>query len=150
MRHAKAGRRDKWQGPGPDEVRPLSAKGWRQAEGLVETLKGYGVARILSSPYVRCVQTVKPLAEALGLEIESADELAEGAASAETRGLAQRLGDTPAVLCTHGDVVPNLLDVLRSEGLALAPGYPYEKGSTWMISDENGRLEARYLPPPPD
>jgi phosphohistidine phosphatase SixA len=151
VRHAKAGQRGKYDGP--DEERPLSKKGWRQAEGLVEALKGYGVSRILSSPYVRCVQTVEPLADALGLTVEPADELVEGADPAETRELMRRLGNEGAVaaLCTHGDMVPGVLDLLVAhEGLELPPDYPFQKGSTWVITEEDGRLEARYLPPPGD
>ena len=68
VRHARAGSRKGWEGP--DIERPLSKKGRRQADGLVEMLEAAGVKRIVSSPYVRCTQTVEPLAEALGLEIE--------------------------------------------------------------------------------
>ena len=149
VRHAKAGNREKWEGP--DEERPLSKKGWRQAEGLVETLKGYGVSRVLSSPYVRCVQTLEPLADALGLKVEPAEELAEGADPADTRDLMRRMDGAVAALCSHGDIVPAVLDLLAAEeGLELAPDYPFEKGSTWVITDEGGGLEARYLPPPSD
>ncbi|MDQ4132444.1 MAG: histidine phosphatase family protein [Actinomycetota bacterium] len=149
VRHAHAGSREKWQGPGPDEVRPLSKKGWRQARGLVEVLEGYDIARLLSSPYVRCVQTLEPLAAVLGVEIEAADELAEGADPRATRDLVRVLGDTTAALSSHGDVLPNLLDLLIAEdGLDLPPDYPCAKGSTWVLRDDRGRLTAEYLPPP--
>lgn len=149
VRHAHAGSREKWQGPGPDEVRPLSKKGWRQAEGLVEQLKGYGISRLLSSPYVRCVQTLEPLAKDRALDIEEVDELAEGADPGATLALVRGLGDITAVLCTHGDVVPNLLDRLASEeALELPPDYPCQKGATWVLTDDGPGMTATYLPPP--
>ena len=60
VRHAKAGDRSSW--PGADRDRPLSGKGRRQAEALVDTLSDWKPVRILSSPFARCVQTVEPLA----------------------------------------------------------------------------------------
>lgn len=149
VRHAKAGSREKWKGPGPDEMRPLSKKGWRQAEGLVDVLGHFDIARLISSPYVRCVQTLEPLGAARGLEIETADELAEGADPRATRELVRSLANTTAALSSHGDVLPNLLDLLIAEdGLDLPSDYPCAKGSTWVLRDDGGRLTAEYLPPP--
>ena len=56
VRHAKAGSRKDWSGD--DRLRPLSKAGHRQAEALVPLLVGYPITRVLSSPFVRCVQTV--------------------------------------------------------------------------------------------
>jgi broad specificity phosphatase PhoE len=56
IRHAKAGDRGAWQGP--DELRPLTKGGARQADGLAERLGGEPIARVISSPAVRCLDTV--------------------------------------------------------------------------------------------
>jgi phosphohistidine phosphatase SixA len=149
LRHAKAGQRKKWEGP--DHLRPLSKKGWKQAEGSVELLAGFDIDSILSSPFVRCVQTVQPLAEQRGLKIEETDDLAEGASPPAVVALARRLAPTTAVLCTHGDVIPDLLEGLaRSHGLRLPEDYPCAKGSVWVLEADAGGAftEARYLPPP--
>lgn len=148
VRHAKAGSRKSWDGPDP--ARPLSAKGRRQAEGLVHLLADRPVQRVLSSPYVRCVQTVEPLADKLGVPVEEAAALAEGAAASDAVGLLRALASSTAVLCTHGDLIPLVLDTLAAtEGLPLPPRYPFAKGSTWELDVVNGRwLSARYLPPP--
>ena len=81
VRHARAGDRDAWEGD--DRVRPLDAKGRKQAEGLVELLDDYPTERLLSSQSLRCTQTFEPLAAARGLEIEEAAELAEGSTREE-------------------------------------------------------------------
>ncbi len=76
VRHAKAGERGTWLGP--DGERPLTRRGRKQAQRLVERFRGLEISRIVSSPFVRCVQTVEPLAGRRGLPVETTDELAEG------------------------------------------------------------------------
>ena len=76
VRHAKAGSRSHWTGD--DSKRPLSKKGQKQAEDLVSLLAEFKIAAIFSSPYLRCMQTIEPLARELGLRVAAAPELAEG------------------------------------------------------------------------
>lgn len=103
LRHASAGDRARWVGD--DRLRPLDERGHRQAAGLVDELRQFDVRRVVSSPYTRCVETVEPLAAALGLEVELDDRLAEGAGSAA----AELLQEKGVVACTHGDVIHDLL-----------------------------------------
>lgn len=149
VRHAKAGDRQKWEGP--DRLRPLSKKGWAQAHRLPDLLGDRGIRRVVSSPYVRCVQTVEPLAQRLALKVEEDGVLAEGAGPEALVGLVRGLASTPTALCTHGDVVPTLLEALvRVDGVVLPPDYPCTKGSTWVLeTDDRGHvLTADYLPAP--
>jgi len=104
VRHASAGHRLDWEHD--DRLRPLDARGRRQSADLVELLRPLGVRRILSSPYVRCVQTVEPLAAALGLEVELDERLEEGKGGAA----AELLREDGVVCCTHGDIVEALVD----------------------------------------
>jgi 8-oxo-dGTP diphosphatase len=135
VRHASAGNRKDWEGD--DRLRPLDKRGFRQAEGLVDLLREREPTRILSSGYVRCRQSVEPLAKVLGLPVEERDELAEGAGTDDVRRLLDELDGERAVLCTHGDVVLELL------------GEESPKGSTWVLEVANGDLRRlEYLPPP--
>ena len=61
LRHASAGSRREWEGD--DCGRPLDRKGRRQATALAVALAARGIDRIRSSPYLRCLQTVEPIAE---------------------------------------------------------------------------------------
>ena len=70
VRHASAGDSSAWVGD--DTMRPLDERGRRQAAGLLDLLADHEVDRIVSSPYLRCLQTVEPLSRARGLEIEQA------------------------------------------------------------------------------
>jgi phosphohistidine phosphatase SixA len=135
VRHADAADRKTWSGD--DAERPLDERGRRQAAGIVGQLEGREVSRILSSPYLRCTQTVEPLALARRLPVEHRPELAEGAGRAEVLGLVGELrGDDSAVFCTHGDVVELLI------------GRESKKGSTWVLEvDGNMVTPAEYLAP---
>jgi phosphohistidine phosphatase SixA len=113
LRHASAGDRDTWEGD--DRLRPLDERGHAQALALRDVLQARGVRHVLSSPYVRCTQTVAPL----GLEIVPDERLAEGASLEETLELLRGLDD--AVACTHGDVIENVLcrSLKKGKGVVL-------------------------------
>jgi len=121
IRHASAGDREHWNGD--DRERPLDERGWRQAEALVHRLAGYEIERVLSSSSVRCVQSVEPLARALGIEIEERGELTEGATREEALALVEEVRGAGVALCTHGDVVLELLgaELKKGETAILAP-----------------------------
>jgi phosphohistidine phosphatase SixA len=147
IRHAKAGSRDRWTED--DRLRPLSAKGRRQAEKLAEGFRDVEVQRILSSPFVRCVQTVRPLALAWGLKVEEHEALAEGADPREALALLEETPG-PAVLCSQGDVIPAVIEALESIGTSLEGEVDWKKGSIWVLEREGPRfVRARYVPPPP-
>src|SRR5207248_1063685 len=150
VRHARAGSRKYWKGP--DIERPLSKKGRRQAEGLVDMVSRYPIKRILSSPYVRCVQTVEPVAEKLKLEIEQRLELTEGSPAEEVIALLRPSGGSTDVWCTHGDIVPIVLDaIVEQDGLKLKKiEKTYPKGSFWELEqNESGRVtKATYFAAP--
>jgi len=148
VRHGKAGSRHDWKGP--DHERPLSKRGRRQAEALVDLLADRGIVSVFSSPSVRCVQTVEPLADKLGFSVERRPELGEGTARADVAGFVGGLLSTTAAVCSHGDMIPVILDVLAVDhGLDLPDDYPCAKGSVWELVDGgSGRMTAKYLPPP--
>ena len=119
LRHATAGHRRPGVDEAEDRLRPLDARGRLQAAALPALYAGFGVERLLTSPYVRCRQSVDPLASALGLPVEERDELAEERTS-PSQALVAEQAATTAVLCTHGDILGILL------------GEEPEKGSTWV------------------
>lgn len=148
VRHAKAGHREQWDGP--DDLRPLTSKGRQQAAALVELFADQPFSRLLSSPYVRCVETLEPLAEARRLTVENAEALAEGAPPNETVALLLSVAaDGPAALSTHGDIVQNVLDELVERSVPLEGPLDLAKGSTWIIDVADGDISAaRYIPAP--
>jgi len=146
VRHAKAGSRRNWSGD--DARRPLSGPGRRQATAIADALADADVTRVVSSPYVRCVQTVGPLAERIGIPVDVSDALIEGAAVADAVALLDKLARENVVLCSHGDVVGDLLMHLADHGVRL-DDFRLEKGSTWLLETERGSVvRASYRPAP--
>ena len=140
VRHADAGSRMAWVGN--DFERPLDDHGRKQAEAIGAALASRPVRRILSSPYVRCVDTVVPLGRILDLPVETCDELAEGS---YVNGAFEMLGslagaEGDAVLCSHGDVIPGLLWVLNQYVLDIPELGRCKKGSIWELEVSDGRI----------
>jgi 8-oxo-dGTP diphosphatase len=144
VRHGKAGHRETWAGD-DDTQRPLTKAGLRQAEALADRLAVAGVKTLRSSPYVRCVQSLEPLADRLGLTIETDERLAEGANLDDTLELIGEAGDG-AVLCTHGDVLTDAVNALVRHGTRLLTPPEWRKGSVWIL--DSGLTEAAAEPPP--
>ena len=145
VRHGDAGIKGSWGDP--DSLRPLSAAGHREAEGLVVQLEDYPVERILSSPAVRCRQTVQPLAHDRLLQIEPIAALGVDVGPTQLRALLEDHRLRHAVLCTHGETIAQLFTQLVVGRLELAGPLQWPKGSTWLLQHAGFRMHARYLPP---
>jgi phosphohistidine phosphatase len=93
LRHADAGNPAGWHGP--DDARPLSEKGVRQAERLARLLEaaGFETDALISSPKVRAVQTAEPVARALGIEVRIDERLASGLDTASATELLADAGN---------------------------------------------------------
>ena len=147
VRHAKAANRETWQED--DDLRPLTSKGRRQAERLRPHLGLTHLRHVVSSPSIRCLQTVAPLAHALDLGIEQADTLREGTPERPALQTVRSVAG-PSVLCTHGDVMAEIVNaVAHAHPIEGAVGW--KKGATWILDRDGGDLVgARYVPPPRD
>lgn len=155
VRHVKAGDRSRWHGS--DHDRPISKSGRRQADALARRLAGEKVSALIASPSLRCAQSLEPLGELAGLKVEEDDRLAEGSAIEESMAVAR---DAPnrAVLCSHGDVIPDLIAALVRRGMELTTEPDWRKATLWTLEgtkqarkDSGGDLlfqTARVEPPP--
>ena len=63
--------------PTPANGDSLSERGWEQARGLGERLRGEGIEAILASPYGRAQETAQAIGEVLGLPYETDEDLHE-------------------------------------------------------------------------
>lgn len=147
VRHALAGDKRGWEGP--DERRPLTQRGRRQAEALVGTLGDRGIERIISSPRDRCTQTVLPLAQHLGLAVRTQEALDQDPVKVDA-AIAFMLenADVPTAHCSHREVVSEVMERLADEGLTHDGDLVWAKGSVWALEAEDGRfVRGTYLPP---
>lgn len=146
VRHAKAGRRAEWTGD--DRLRPLTPAGERQAAALAERLAPEVDGRIVSSPYLRCVQTVTPLATLLLGEVVLDDRLAEDRSFSGTLDLIDELPDR-SVLCSHGDVIPATIEALERRSCRIVGAPDWRKASVWVLERVDGDIRTATAWPPP-
>ncbi len=144
VRHAEAGQRT--DGP-DDQLRPLSAAGRRDASAIAALLAPAVDGAILSSPYVRCSQTLEPIARQLARCVETTEVLAEGALISGVRALLLEVPDN-SVLCTHGDVMEALHNEFGVVGAMGADADACGKGVVWMLERDDGELSIRQVIPP--
>jgi phosphohistidine phosphatase SixA len=135
LRHALAGH--KWANPVADVGRGLDRNGRDAAAALPGALLEHLVPRaLLSSPYLRCTETLEPVADRLALRVETRDELLPDADVADAMRLLLVAAEG-AVLCTHGELITRVLG-----------GLDCEKGAFWVIVRRDEALEPLlYVPP---
>jgi 8-oxo-dGTP diphosphatase len=147
VRHAKAGERSRWTDD--DRLRPLSNAGWEQSRLLAERLVEHAPSVLLSSPYLRCIQTLEPLGELTGLPVTVEQRLCEDEPFEPVLDLLTEVPDG-AVLCSHGDVIPATIGALVRRGMDVLSEPDWRKASVWVVKrSKKGRLsKARSWPPP--
>ncbi|MCW2685410.1 MAG: ADP-ribose pyrophosphatase [Mycobacterium sp.] len=145
VRHATAG--DKKRYKGDDRLRPLDKHGRAQAECLVGVLLAFGASDVYAADRLRCVQTVEPLAEELGVPVKTEPALTEEEYLENRKRGRQRVleivaqGGTP-VICTQGRVIPDLIEWWCNRDGVRTNKSQNRKGSTWVLSLYQGRLIA--------
>ena len=146
LRHASAGSKADW--PGDDCSRPLDERGKADAQTLADLMACFApVARVISSPALRCADTVRPYAARFGGTVETAACLApygRSAAFSSRTDLADALrrllsglvaDRRPAVVCLHRENLPDVLaEVCSALGAPAAmPAHPsLPKGGFWV------------------
>lgn len=145
VRHAKAGERRVWEGD--DELRPLSKHGWRQAEAISNRLAKHASA-LHSSPYVRCIQTLEPLAKQLDIPIRDERRLYEGEPFEPVLELLSEVDDG-AVLCSHGDIIPDVIQALSRRGMEIQTPPDWRKASIWVLKRNGDHITKGKVWPPP-
>ena len=123
-RHAKAKPRSHWAAAEDD--RPLAGTGKRQALASAGLFAAWSPSRILSSPWLRCIQTITPYAMEKGVSVKEKKSLSEAGAQRHPARTARTVAslfekDTPAILCTHRPVLPQVMEVLSGYLWANSP-----------------------------
>ncbi len=142
VRHAKAYSRRRWVGD--DHDRPLADEGREQASLLARHILGHlgRPSQILSSPALRCRETMAPLAAECGLDVGETAWLDEGSAPADAFEQVSQLtlkldagpGRGPVAACTHGDVMWGILESLAAAGAELGERVEAPKGAVWILA----------------
>jgi 8-oxo-(d)GTP phosphatase len=149
VRHAKAGRRADWSGS--DLLRPLDRVGRAQAKALVGLISAFSPVRIVAANPLRCIQTVEPLASALGITVEVAPALSDesfgrdpDAPAASVSALIAAGQD--AVACSQGEAIPGIITALAATKVRKSAT---AKGAAWVLGCRDGAVvSADYYPAP--
>ncbi|MDQ3762888.1 MAG: NUDIX hydrolase [Actinomycetota bacterium] len=137
VRHAEAGEREAWQDN--DDLRPLTPAGKQQAEVLRALLPLFGARRVYSAPPLRCRQSVERLATDLEVPIITEPRLSEDGYLADPAAGLDRLVEIaaepggPAVVCSQGKVIPDLVSKLADQAGLKLVDVPSGKGSYWGL-----------------
>jgi 8-oxo-dGTP diphosphatase len=147
VRHATAGTRNDLDPH--DSERHLDERGRQQAMHIAEILADADIRFVASSPAPRCVETVGPLASARDLDVKLRDVLFEGSDLDEAWALleksARRAGDS--LLCSHGDMIPELVRRAQLRGMEVPGKSGCSKGSIWAMEwDGHGFARGTYTP----
>jgi phosphohistidine phosphatase SixA len=117
LRHGHAGDPMAWDGP--DDQRPLSPKGEKQADRLGRFLAGVGFRpdAIITSPKLRAAQTAEIVAERLGVPVGVDDRLAEELGVGIVERILRDAGDPlKPVLIGHDPDFSGLVAMLCGSG----------------------------------
>ena len=117
-RHGKATAHDQWDGL--DSLRPLVAQGMQQARDIAGGLAAFGPDAIMSSPAIRCLQTIAPLSYKLGMEIRESGKISQDKWTSEGDRVvdfvsARLRKAVPVVMCSHGPVIPQIVSEIISQ-----------------------------------
>ena len=153
VRHASAGSRADWNGD--DHLRPLDETGQDQADELVRLLSRFGVEEIVTADPLRCVETVRPLSESIGVPARADERLSEQGfpgREQEAVELIRSLGRPGggAVACSQRGVIDEIVGRLaESDDVDLGESLGLKKGGVWALAFDDHRLVgAERLPPP--
>ncbi len=146
VRHARAVRKSQWNDK--DRKRPLDRRGRKQAIDLAVRFKAHPVSRILSSDSQRCVQTTRPLVNAIRMPAVLDRRLRIGAGAGGVLELFDELRGQSPVVVTHGEIIEPVLRMLRKDGVDLDGPKEWKKGSVWVLEARKGRVRSgTYIPP---
>jgi len=151
VRHAKAGKRSKWlEDPAniDDSKRPLDNKGILQSAALADRLADFVPTQLFSSPYIRCMQTLEPLGATLAITVTPDECLAEDNSFEPILELLENCSDN-AVLCSHGDMIPMVIEALERRGMVVTGMRDTRKASVWVLERQNGIIARGHAWPPP-
>lgn len=140
VRHGRAGKRD--NGDPLDSQRQLDKKGRRQAIWVADLLEGRPITAVWSSPLPRCRQTLEPFATRAGLAVECAQGLAEGTGLEDVWAVIESAldHDGDVVLCSHGDLIPEVVRRAQGRGMVVPGMAGFSKGSVWTLTVEQRHI----------
>lgn len=142
VRHGNAGIRSKWKGP--DKHRPLTELGRQQSLGVAEMLARHPITEVWSSPAIRCVESVAPVADNTDLEVQTSKALKEFADLDKIYKFLGKIGPGSVVVSSHKDWIGPLLKDLDSKKVKLRGSRKWPKASIWILDLVDGKVQSGF------
>jgi 8-oxo-dGTP diphosphatase len=143
LRHTKALERGDWDEV--DSERTLNETGFDQAQLLIKHLEPFAIEEVYTSDYVRCVQTVTPLAHSRGLSITQVPSLNEQTFEEDPlRSIsfanALKQDEKNILICSHNPVIPTMLRGILNTKLKNKDLIKLEPGDAWIVHRVHGEI----------
>jgi 8-oxo-dGTP diphosphatase len=143
LRHAKALKRDEWDGD--DSDRPLDNLGQVQAKRLLPQFYPYSISEIHSSDAYRCMQTVEDLTRALDLNTIIGLDLSEDMYAKDKEAALDYVSTlmqqgNRAVICSHNPILPKVLKKLVGKKYFKELDSKLEPAEAWVIHHRDGEV----------
>lgn len=152
LRHAKALKRDLWDGDDGD--RPLEHVGQLQAAKIPAIYQPYAIEKIYSSDAIRCIQTIEPMASEYAIKPIFSSEISEFGFEKDSEksldyALSVMLNGAPAVMCSHNPVLPKLVKKLIGKKNFKRLSAELKPGDSFVLHHRNGEVIAVDWTPVP-
>ena len=146
LRHAKAVRRDDWDGD-DDGDRPLAHVGQIQAKRMLSMYLPYAITEVHSSDAIRCIETIEPITRALNIHPIFSQDLSEyryGKDKEAALDYAQDLMNRgqSAIVCSHNPILPKLLKKLIGKRNFKELGTELKPAEAWVLHQRAGEIVA--------
>jgi 8-oxo-dGTP diphosphatase len=145
LRHAKALKREDWEGDDGD--RPLDNKGQRQAKRMLSIYQNYGVTEIHTSDAQRCIETIEPMAKSLKLNPIYSSDLSEYRYEKDKEAARDYVWsllkpDLNVVICSHNPILPKLVKKLIGKKNFKKIEVDLQPGEAFILHHRDGEVVA--------
>jgi 8-oxo-dGTP diphosphatase len=145
LRHARALDRKEWSGDDGD--RPLTEDGHRQVRKLMETLPPFGLTIIHTSDAIRCLDTARPIAQTLGVELVVSAKLSEyeyhrDKTSAEKYIKQLFQLDQAVLICGHNPMLTKIIKKMARRLDMYNGDFSLGKGDAFILHRSNGKIRS--------
>lgn len=143
LRHAEAVSREGWLGDDGD--RPLTEKGERQVQSLIESLHVFGIKEIHTSDAIRCFDTVAPIAQDFGLRPVINSDLSEYTYSRNKESAARYIKnlferDEAILVCGHNPILSKIVKKMARRLDMYKEDFSLGKGDAFIIHRSKGKI----------
>ena len=94
------------------------------------------------------MQTLEPLGATLEISVIADERLAENNPFEPILELLEGCPDN-SVLCSHGDMIPMVVEALERRGMVVTGMRDSRKASVWVLERQNGVIARGHAWPPP-